>query len=226
MEKQPVVNAHQQELPLMIGYFIFSIILNSFGNALTVSLNLGSALWTAAAVNIAHTTLIPLSFVLVLEGIFAIIINLVLVGKISFSRIIGYLLFMFPFAYLVGILSRELILLGIGNLPLIVRVVLDCIGIICIATAISIYQRVNLILHPCDDMMQIVRFKFFRGNSVIAQLASFFTPITAIVITVMSERQLFAVNIGTVFSLLFQGYFVGLADRKVLPTLKHRKLDI
>ncbi|KRN27135.1 hypothetical protein [Liquorilactobacillus mali] len=226
MEKQPVINAYHHDMPLMIGYFIFSIILNSFGNALTVSLNLGSALWTAAAVNIAHATLIPLSFVLVLEGIFAIIVNLVLVGKISPRRVAGYLIFMFSFAYLVGLLSREFVLLGIGNLPLTIRVVLDCVGIICIATAISIYQRVNLILHPCDDMMQIIRFKFFRGNPVVAQLASFFIPIAAIIITVISNRQIFAVNVGTVFSLLFQGYFVGVADRRVLPSLKHRKLDI
>lgn len=226
MEKQSIIHAYHRDTPLMIGYSIFSIVLNSFGNALTVSLNLGSALWTAAAVNIAHATLIPLSIVLVLEGFFAVIVNLILVGKISFSRITGYLIFMFSFAYLVGLLSQGLILLGIGNLPLTIRVVLDCAGIVCVATAISIYQRVNLILHPCDDMMQIIRFKFFKGNSVIAQLVSFFIPIFAIIITAINDKELFAVNVGTIFSLLFQGYFIGLADRKVLPSLKHRKLDI
>ena len=39
--------------PKLLGYFIFSIFLNSLGNALTVAINLGSALWTAAAVNLS-----------------------------------------------------------------------------------------------------------------------------------------------------------------------------
>lgn len=37
----------------LLVYFIFSIFLNSLGNALTVAINLGSALWTAAAVNLS-----------------------------------------------------------------------------------------------------------------------------------------------------------------------------
>ncbi|KRM92936.1 hypothetical protein [Liquorilactobacillus cacaonum] len=226
MQKRPTMNAYHHDLPLMMGYFIFSIILNSFGNALTVSLNLGSALWTAAAVNIAHATSFSLSFVLILEGVVAIAINLILVGKISPRRIIGYLIFMFPFAYLVGILSHELEILGIRNLPIEIKVIVDCLGIVCVATAISIYQRVNLMLHPCDDMMQIIRFKFFKGNSIIAQLVSFLIPIVAIFLAIVSDKQIFAINIGTIFSLLFQGYFVGLADYKIAPSLKHRNLDV
>ena len=36
-------------------YFGLSIIINSFGNALTVALNLGSPLWTATCVNVSQT---------------------------------------------------------------------------------------------------------------------------------------------------------------------------
>ena len=36
------------------------------------------------------------------------------------------------------------------------------------------YQRVNWMLHPADDLMQIVRFKFFNGNSTKAMFAVLF----------------------------------------------------
>ena len=57
-------NLETTSMGLLLGYFILSIFLNSLGNALTVSLNLGSALWTAAAVNIAKITPISLSAML------------------------------------------------------------------------------------------------------------------------------------------------------------------
>ena len=39
-------------------FFLFvSIFLNAFSNALTVSTNMGSAIWTASAVNLSHWVL-------------------------------------------------------------------------------------------------------------------------------------------------------------------------
>ncbi|WP_010581518.1 hypothetical protein, partial [Liquorilactobacillus vini] len=135
---------------LTIFYFFISIILNSLGNALTVSLNLGSALWTAAAVNLAHATPLSLTWLLLLEGFLAIGLNVLFLHQFDGRRILGNLIFMFCFAYLVGLLSKLLLQTAIVNFNLGARIFLDCLGIILIAIAISIYQRVNVILHPCD----------------------------------------------------------------------------
>ncbi|MCP9313302.1 hypothetical protein KBX31_08415 [Liquorilactobacillus satsumensis] len=224
MEKKSL--SKTSELPLMLGYFVFSIFLNSLGNALTVSLNLGSALWTAAAVNVAHAAALQLSWILFVEGFLVILLNLFLVGHLSVRRVVGNLIFMVSFSYLVGGLSGELVTLGIGNLALPLRIVLDCVGIVLIATAISIYQRVNLIMHPCDDLMQILRFKFFKGNPSTAQLVSFIPPIVAIGVVFGFTQQIFALNIGTIFALIFQGALVGIADQRVFPTLRHHDLEI
>ncbi|KRL06206.1 hypothetical protein [Liquorilactobacillus oeni] len=224
MEKRPLNKTY--EMSLLLGYFIFSILLNSLGNALTVSLNLGSALWTAAAVNVSHALTIQLGLILFVEGILVILLNLILVGRISFKRIIGNLLFMVSFSYLIGEISEKLIFLGIDNLNLPLRVLLDCVGIVLISTAISIYQRVNLIMHPCDDLMQILRFKFFKGNPSIAQLVSFIPPIIAIIFAMVITGKIYAINIGTLFALFFQGALVGVADRTVFPTLKHHNLEV
>ncbi len=93
-----------------------------------------------------------------------------------------------------------------------------------IAVAISIYQRINWMLHPVDDLMQIIRFKYLQGNATVAQLIVFTPPIVAIVISLLVTHQLYAINIGTLFALAFQGTMVGIADKVVFPSLKHQNL--
>ncbi|BBN97687.1 YczE/YyaS/YitT family protein [Sporolactobacillus terrae] len=206
-------------------YFTLSILFNSLGNALTVALNLGSALWTASAVNFTFITGIPLAVVLFASGVAVIIANAVIIGKLDWRRIMGNVIFMVPFSYLIGIISDYLIMWGINDLPLIVRVVMDCFGVCLISLAISIYQRVNLMLHPVDDLMQIIRFKYFKGSATIAQLVTFMPPILITVICWIIGQHLLAINIGTIFALLFQGSLVGVFDKIVFPSLKHQHLD-
>lgn len=71
----------------LLGYFIFSIFLNSLGNALTVAINLGSALWTAAAVNLSRVMPITLSVMLILSGIIVIVTNIIILGRFDFKRV-------------------------------------------------------------------------------------------------------------------------------------------
>jgi uncharacterized membrane protein YczE len=204
---------------------MMSIFFNAFGNALTVSLNLGSALWTASAVNFTAITAIPLSLILFASGILVIIVNALIIGKVDWHRVIGNLIFMVPFSYLIGIISTYLVTFGINELPLAVRIVLDIVGVCFISLAISIYQRVNLMLHPCDDLMQIIRFKYFKGNAMVAQLVTFSPPIVIIIICWIDAHQLYAINVGTIFALLFQGALVGVFDKIVIPSLKHQNID-
>ncbi|EST11328.1 membrane protein [Sporolactobacillus laevolacticus] len=208
-----------------IGYFVLSIFLNALGNALTVSLNLGSALWTASAVNFTQITSIPLSLILFASGVIVIMANALIIGKFDWRRVLGNLIFLGPFSYLIGIISTYLISLGINELPLTVRIILDVVGICFIAMAISIYQRVNIMLHPCDDLMQIIRFKYFKGSATIAQLVTFSPPIVIILVCWIDAHQLFAINVGTIFALIFQGTLVGIFDKCIFPTLKHQHVE-
>jgi len=203
---------------------IISIIINSLGNALTVSLNLGSALWTASAVNMSHLFHMNLGNILLLEGIAVILANAVLLREIDWHRMLGNILFMVPFSYLVSGIAQLLTVFHIQHLSLVPSVILDIVGVMMIGCGISIYQRINLILHPNDDLMQILRFKFLHGNAVTASLTAFITPITIIAICFLIQRHIWAVNIGTVVALLFQGTFIALSDRYVFRKLKHQRL--
>lgn len=213
--------------PTIIGDFILliiSIIINSLGNALTVSLNLGSALWTASAVNMSHLFQMNLGNILLLEGIAVILANALLLRQFDWHRMLGNLVFMIPFSYLVSGLAHVLTVFHIQQLSVVPAVILDIVGVMMIGCGISIYQRINLILHPNDDLMQILRFRFLHGNAVLASLTAFLTPILIILICVLIQHQIWAVNIGTVVALLFQGTFIALSDRFVFKKLKHQRL--
>lgn len=221
------LTAHREkstQISARISYFTVSILFNAFGNALTVAINLGSALWTASAVNLTHFTAVPLDIMLFVFGIAVILMNILILRKLEWHRIFGNIIFMIPFSYLTGYMAQLLLVFNINLLPLAVRITLDLIGICFIAAGISIYQRVNLILHPCDDLMQIIRFKYFRGSATIAQLVTFAPPIVIVLLTWLVSGRIYAINVGTIFALFFQGTLVGLFDRCLFPTLKHQHL--
>ena len=134
---QATQNKELSNVRLLI-YFIVSLMFNCLGNALTVALNLGSALWTAAAVNISDVTPVSLSMMLFIFGVLIIITNVILLNKIDVKRIIGNFIFMVPFSTLVGAFSPLLINVGITSLPLFLRIVLDCMGVVFISGGISL----------------------------------------------------------------------------------------
>lgn len=203
-------------------YFFISLFINALGNGLTIASNLGSALWTASAVNLAGVLPISLANMLIIIGTGGLIINGLLTHSWDIRRIIGNILFMLMFSYLVQAVTRLLLHLGMAEVNLMGRIFFDLAGLIFISVAISIYQRVNLILHPLDDTMQIVRFKFFHGNSVLAQLAIYSIPVVLILIVFLTTHHVEAVGIGTLFALLCQGPLIGYADKLIFPSLKHQ----
>lgn len=210
----------------LLGMFAFSLLLNGFGNGLTVAMNLGSALWTSSAVNLSHAFGVSLLAVLLLEGVAVVIFNVAVLRHIDWRRIAGNFIYMIPFSFLVSGFASVLKMTPIVAFPLWARVLIDLFGIVCIGCATSIYQRINVVLHPNDDFMQILRFHFLKGNAAIAQPTSFLPPIVIDLLCLAFTHQLYAVNIGTLFSLVGQGAIVGLADTRIFPKLKHRHLKV
>lgn len=205
-----------------LSFFIFSILLNAFANALTVATNLGSAIWTASAVNLAAFTHIGLGIILFAYGFIVIFLNAILLRQLNWRRVIGNLIYISPFSYLVQQFTSLLEKAGIMSLGLPARIVLDIIGVVLIGVAVSIYQRVKLILHPNDDLSYILRFDFFNGNAAIAQYVSYILPILVLLACWFLTGNLLASNIGTVISLISQGPVTGWADQHVFRRLKHR----
>ena len=155
--------AKMQDFGQRMRFLAFSIVLNSAANALTISTNLGSAVWTGSSVNLANWIHVPLGTTLFGYGIVITLMNQLLLGKFDRRRLISNLLYIVPFSYLVEWIGYFWDWLGVGRLSLTGRVIVDIIGLFGVAFAVSIYQRCNIIMHPNDDLSYIIRFRFLHG---------------------------------------------------------------
>ena len=233
-------NGRTLPLPVSIAYFSVSIVFNSMGNVLTLVTSshihpafLGSAYWTAAENNLGYAVLgkdnsMALFWAFMGLGMLTSVLNAILMKKWDWRRIGGNFLFMLPFSIFIQWFSNifNAIMPDATTLPMIILYVLiNFLGVAFIAVAISIYQRVNLVLHPADDLYQILRFKYCKGNATISMWLSYIPP-TLMAIAAFPKMGLANFGLGTVFALLFQGAITGWADKHIIPSLKHEALDL
>ncbi len=143
-------------------YFALSIVINSMGNVLTLVTSshvhpqfLGSAYWTAAENNLGIAVLgnnsMTLFWAFMVLGMLTSILNAILMHKWDWRRIGGNFIFMLPFSIFIQWFSDifNRIMPDATTLPMIILYVfINFLGVAFIGTAISIYQRVNLVLHP------------------------------------------------------------------------------
>jgi len=212
---------HMKDFKQRFWFLIFSIIINSTGNALTISTNLGSAVWTASSVNLADWIHISLGTTLFVYGVVVTIANQFFIGHFDGRRLISNLLYTIPFSYLVQFITVFWNWVGVPNLNLFWRIVLDIFGIMLISAAVSIYQRCNLILHPNDDLSYILRFKFMHGSAILGQWVSYSLPVVITILAVIFTKHLTAVGFGTILALTAQGAMMNWSDTHVFPSLKH-----
>lgn len=212
---------HMKDFKQRFWFLIFSIIINSTGNALTISTNLGSAVWTASSVNLADWIHISLGTTLFIYGVVVTIANQFFIGHFDSRRLISNLLYTIPFSYLVQFITVFWNWVGVPDFNLFWRVILDIFGIMLISAAVSIYQRCNLILHPNDDLSYILRFKFMHGSAILGQWISYSLPVAITILAVIFTKQLTAVSFGTILALTAQGAMMNWSDTHVFPSLKH-----
>ncbi|MCY9806323.1 hypothetical protein OXT66_02020 [Lentilactobacillus senioris] len=202
-------------------YLCLSIIINAAGNALAISTNLGSAVWTGSGVNLSHWTGIPLGTAMFLYGIAITILNQLLLGHFDRRRFVSNIMYTIPFSYLVAGFEYVWNFLGVPQLGLIIRIILDIFGLFMVAVAVSMYTRSNLIMHPNDDLAYIIRFKFGNGSAIISQWLSYIPPLTIIAFSYFFTGHLYAIGFGTIWALVTQGAVMKWSDYHMFPKLKH-----
>lgn len=215
------MNIIKNSIQIRLLGLIGGLLLNAFGNGLCISGNAGSGLWTASAVNLSKLTNSSVGVILFALGMINILTNQILIHHWDVRRFIGEFCFIFFFSYFVNTFAQFFNYLGIPNLPFLVRALISCLGVVSFCTAISLYQRANIIMHPNDDTTNLLRFLYLKGNSTAAQFLDFIVPIVIIIFCTIFSHKLFAVNIATLFSFLFNGLIIAEADRLIFPQLKH-----
>lgn len=109
---------------------------------------------------------------------------------------------------------------------LILYTLINFLVVTLIGVAISIYQRVNLVLHPADDLFQIISFRYCHGNATVAMWLSYIPPTIMAVIAAFMQGGIYNFGLATIFALLLQGAITGWSDRLVFSRLHHQALDV
>lgn len=169
-------------------------------------------------------------------GFLTAVLNAILIHHWDWKRIAGNMVFMVPFSALIQVFEDffdgkyPALFSGLPEARslgmVILYVGLNFLGVAFIAVAISIYQRVNLVLHPADDLMQILRFRYFKGNAAKAMWASYIPPTIMAIVALVITRTFTNFGLGTIFAFLAQGGITGIADKVIFPRLKHQAVDV
>ncbi|QEA52646.1 YczE/YyaS/YitT family protein [Loigolactobacillus coryniformis] len=213
--------AKMQDFRQRMDFLVLSIFMNAAGNGLTIATHLGSAVWTGSSVNLSNWIHIPLGTTLFIYGIVITIVNQLLLGHFDRRRLVSNLLYTIPFSYMVSFFTLVWNWLGVPQLSLVWRLVIDTLGILILSAAVSIYQRANIIMHPNDDLSYILRFKFLKGSAILGQWASYTPPLLITVMAFVATGKLEAIGYGTVLALTAQGVLMKWSDGHVFPQLKH-----
>lgn len=211
----------QNGYPYRFLALVIGLVLNAFGNALSVSANFGSGIWTAACVNIANWLHGDVGLILFIVGVGSATLNQFLIHHWDAWRWIGEVCFIASFSYFIDLFVALFQSWGLPSLAAPWRLLLSILGVTIFAISISIYQRANLVMHPNDDTSNILRFLYLNGRATLSQFVDFIPPILMLVVCVLGTHQLYSVNVATVYSMLFNGVIIAATDRWVLPSLHH-----
>jgi len=216
-EMNPIKNTLKQRWTALI----LGLVINAFGSGLTVAANMGASPWMAAEVNLSEWFKIGIGWPVFVVSCLAAVANQFLLRRWEPRRFFGEIGFMFFVSFFVNFFTNMFYLMGILKLSMFTRGFLAVAGVTIFCIAISLYQRANLVMHPNDDTTNILRFMYCHGNVLHAQLLNFIPPVTIIVVSWIVTHNLFAINLGTVFALIFTGTIINLTDRFIWPGLKH-----
>ena len=226
-------NKRPQSFGQLLGYLILSLVINALGNVLTIISSqkisphfLGSAYWTAAETGLNNSlggNTATLGYTFFFVGVLTAVINVILQKAFHWRSFFGNLLFMVPFSFFISFFANvcDKIFPSVTGWPVAFYVILNFIGVALIAIAISIYQRVHWVLHPSDDLMHILRFRYCAGNAAHAMWLSYALPTVLALIAIILHPSFSDYGIGTIFAFVCQGSITGWGDRHVFPSLKH-----
>lgn len=211
----------KNSMPIRVLALVVGLIINALGNGLTVATNMGAAPWTAAEVNLAALFHLSVGMTMFIVGVLVAVVNQLLIRQWDKWRFIGEVVFIGCFSYFIDVFLALFNWLGIPHLGTIWRTLLCFLGICIFCSAISIYQRANIVMHPNDDTTNILRFIYFKGHVGWAQLVNFLVPVVVILIVFALTHHIVSVNVGTLMCILCNGPLIGYFDRHVWLGLHH-----
>ncbi|MFT8320614.1 MAG: hypothetical protein ABF649_06885 [Bacillus sp. (in: firmicutes)] len=201
------------KISIRIILLIFSIVLNALGNALTIKAALGSAPWTAASLNVSMGLGISVGTATIMIGSIVLVIDDLLRRKFNKIKNLFNFLYLVSFGYIIDLWLFSMKHVEFNHFSF--RLFLCIVGILMIGAAVSIYLRVDLVFHPCDDLLNILRHKYLNGNVIYAEIISLGIPLCISGAFGIVQNRIYGINIGTIISFMFLGFFIHFFDRTI-----------
>lgn len=194
-------------------YLFVSIFLNTLGGALTVIANVGVSPWSAAGINMEYYFSVSLGTALLISSVILHVIVILVEKNIPVRRIIFDFLYMFLYSY--GVDSWLYVLKHWHVESVAMNYVIFFVGMVLVAISISIYVKLDIVLHPIDLFYKMLRDRFFGGSVVKAQLINYGIPIFLAVFFGLLNHNIEALSIGTIIYFLIFGKILATVDKEL-----------
>ncbi|MDU1911510.1 YczE/YyaS/YitT family protein [Fusobacterium sp.] len=192
--------------------WIFSILVNAFGNFLLIKGDIGSGPWVAASIGMSKIFLLQIGICTIILN-FLVFIPIIFISKkfevfklagsffvaYIFGKFLDFFLNIFSWVHPEHIISKILFFI-IGNL------ILSC--------GISIYLRLNIAMNPFDQFLKTVN-DYLIPDMKKANYVYLGVPFIIALLFGIYNRSLQGIGIGTLIMLFFNGSFIKLFNKKV-----------
>lgn len=193
--------------------WIFSIIVNAFGNCLLIESNIGSGPWIAASMGIAKSSHLQIGVCTIILNFLVYVPIIIISRKFNLIKLIGSFFVAYIFGIFLDLFLNIFSILNLNNL--IFRGILFLMGDIILSAGISVYLRLNIAVNPFDQFLKTVN-EYLIPDMKKANWVYLGVPfILAILFGIYNKFDFTGIGVGTLFMFLLNGVFIKFFNKKI-----------
>lgn len=193
--------------------WIFSILVNSFGNFLLIKSNMGSGPWIAASMGIAKSSHLQIGVCTIVLNFLIYIPIIIISKKFNFLKLCGSFFVAYIFGRFLDFFLNLFDWFTLENIFL--RIIIFLIGDTVLSAGISVYLRLNIAMNPFDQFLQTVN-EFLIPDMKKANLVYLGVPlILALAFGIYNGFDFTGIGFGTLFMFLLNGVFIKFFHKKI-----------
>lgn len=197
--------------------WIFSILVNSFGNFLLIKSNMGSGPWIAASMGIAKSSHLQIGVCSIILNFLIYVPIIIISKKFNIFKLCGSFFVAYIFGRFLDFFLNIFEWISLENI--FIRIIIFLIGDTILSAGISVYLRLNIAMNPFDQFLQTVN-EFLIPDMKKANLIYLGVPlILALAFGVYNNFDFTGIGFGTLFMFLFNGVLIKFFHKKIsIPT--------
>lgn len=195
------------------GLWIFSIIVNAFGNFLLIKSQMGSGPWIAASMGIAYSSNLQIGVCSIILNFLVYIPIIIISKKFQIFKLIGSFFVAYVFGRFLDIYLNIFSWFNPENI--LSRGITFLLGDLILSAGISVYLRLNIAMNPFDQFLKTVN-EFLISDIKKANYVYLGVPLLiAIIFGIYNDFYFNGIGLGTIFMFFFNGIFINYFNKKI-----------